>query len=248
MKFSWIAGAAVLLGAPMPAQAAIIYSNNYDGTTSTAAGVTVGMSAGGAIVSSLGANAGGITGNTLWNKSQGNPAGLTQYTFTGVANYSSFDVDFLLAFVDSWDSTNGGGGSSPDRLRVIINGVDALGSLTAANTSGTVNQNGGGTVTSTGSNVFAAGYNDRVLNMGTASGLSFANTGGNVLTIGIQASGNGWQGGNDESWAIDNFVLNGTLRQGAVPEPATWAMMMLGFAAVGAAMRRGKVQTRVSFA
>lgn len=35
---------------------------------------------------------------------------------------------------------------------------------------------------------------------------------------------------------------------GAVPEPATWAMMVLGFGAVGYALRRRKVTTRVRFA
>lgn len=34
----------------------------------------------------------------------------------------------------------------------------------------------------------------------------------------------------------------------AVPEPATWAMMLLGFAATGAAMRRRSTNTRVRFA
>ena len=36
---------------------------------------------------------------------------------------------------------------------------------------------------------------------------------------------------------------------GAVPEPASWALMILGFGAVGGVMRRrGKVDTRVSYA
>lgn len=35
---------------------------------------------------------------------------------------------------------------------------------------------------------------------------------------------------------------------GAVPEPATWAMLILGFGAVGAAMRRRRHTARVSFA
>lgn len=35
---------------------------------------------------------------------------------------------------------------------------------------------------------------------------------------------------------------------GAVPEPATWAMMMLGFGALGAVMRRRNVTTRVRYA
>lgn len=41
----------------------------------------------------------------------------------------------------------------------------------------------------------------------------------------------------------------GTVALGAVPEPATWAMMMLGFGAMGAALRRrAKVDCAVRFA
>ncbi|MBM6577743.1 PEP-CTERM sorting domain-containing protein [Microvirga sp. SRT01] len=35
---------------------------------------------------------------------------------------------------------------------------------------------------------------------------------------------------------------------GAVPEPSTWAMMIVGFGMVGGAMRRRRVSTKVSFA
>ena len=41
---------------------------------------------------------------------------------------------------------------------------------------------------------------------------------------------------------IDNITLN------AVPEPATWAMMITGFGLVGGAMRRRNVRTAVTYA
>ncbi|MBS0479965.1 MAG: PEP-CTERM sorting domain-containing protein [Proteobacteria bacterium] len=45
----------------------------------------------------------------------------------------------------------------------------------------------------------------------------------------------------DYSNAIDNVVLQLSARQpGGVPEPATWAMMVVGFGAVGSALRRRK--------
>ena len=44
--------------------------------------------------------------------------------------------------------------------------------------------------------------------------------------------------------------FNGTVNLAAVPEPATWAMMMLGFGALGAMIRRRKTSTtaRIRFA
>ena len=45
-----------------------------------------------------------------------------------------------------------------------------------------------------------------------------------------------------------NSTLRISAASGAVPEPATWAMMMLGFGAMGATLRRRKTTTRVQFA
>ncbi|MBN8814068.1 MAG: PEP-CTERM sorting domain-containing protein [Sphingomonas sp.] len=57
-------------------------------------------------------------------------------------------------------------------------------------------------------------------------------------------------GGNDHGLAIDNFSLTSTTGvTGAVPEPATWGMIILGFGAMaGAVRRRGRVAQRVRFA
>ena len=49
------------------------------------------------------------------------------------------------------------------------------------------------------------------------------------------------------SFEIDNFAVAGGLNPltgGGVPEPATWAMMILGFGTVGALMRRKRAQER----
>ena len=46
------------------------------------------------------------------------------------------------------------------------------------------------------------------------------------------------------SFEVDNLAVGG-----AVPEPATWALMMLGFGGMGFAMRRKpQVGTRIRFA
>lgn len=44
------------------------------------------------------------------------------------------------------------------------------------------------------------------------------------------------------AFETDNFAIN------AVPEPATWALMMIGFAAVGFGMRRRRPQVTVRYA
>jgi hypothetical protein len=43
-------------------------------------------------------------------------------------------------------------------------------------------------------------------------------------------------------------VITPFIPDGAVPEPATWLMMIVGFAAIGAGMRRKSVQPQVRFA
>lgn len=48
--------------------------------------------------------------------------------------------------------------------------------------------------------------------------------------------------------ASSNLTLFSTGTAGAVPEPATWALMILGFGGIGAALRRGKAKVRVTYA
>jgi len=52
--------------------------------------------------------------------------------------------------------------------------------------------------------------------------------------------------GGDGFYAVSEFQAFGTLS--AVPEPATWAMMLLGFGMVGFAMRKRNVRTTVGYA
>lgn len=59
---------------------------------------------------------------------------------------------------------------------------------------------------------------------------------------------NNQTGGYMSTEGMDNFITNGvgSVNSG-VPEPATWAMMMLGFGAIGFAMRR-QTKVRVAYA
>ena len=56
-------------------------------------------------------------------------------------------------------------------------------------------------------------------------------------------------GGTDHGLAIDDVSISARVAAGAVPEPATWAMMMLGFGAMGTVLRkRTRTAARVRFA
>ena len=66
-----------------------------------------------------------------------------------------------------------------------------------------------------------------------------ATSGSTVLSFGFQHD--------PAFFRLDNVSV--TAATAAVPEPSTWAMMLLGFLAVGAAMRSSRVaRTRVRFA
>ena len=56
-------------------------------------------------------------------------------------------------------------------------------------------------------------------------------------------------GGNDHGLAIDGLQIISTVQSSAVPEPATWGMIILGFGALaGVVRRRAPVSQRVRFA
>lgn len=73
------------------------------------------------------------------------------------------------------------------------------------------------------------------------SGASGFNAGQNTLTFNVRNSAQ--NGGNPSGLRVEFLDSNVT----AVPEPATWGMMIMGFGLVGGAMRR-RQNVRVSFA
>ncbi|MBO9574402.1 MAG: PEP-CTERM sorting domain-containing protein [Sphingobium sp.] len=155
--------------------------------------------------------------------------------------HTAIKLSFLVGLLDSWDSTNGS--PAPDLLFITIDG-NLVATLTTNNASGSVTDFGGGTLIVNGAQVDSNQfYTDTLLDMSSAPWTSFAHSASSI-TIGFQAGGAGWQGGTDEAWGVDNLTIS-VSSEGAVPEPASWAMMLGGLGIIGAAMRRRR--TALSF-
>src|SRR5687768_5469698 len=73
-------------------------------------------------------------GELLQNAATGNPASATILTLSNLPAHNTIDIAFLLAVINSWDSTDGS--NSPDFFNVSLDGTTLL-QHTYANTSGT---------------------------------------------------------------------------------------------------------------
>ena len=176
-------------------------------------------------------NASGWAGNIATNVSTGNPASFTTLSLSNLAAHTSVSASFVLGFLDSWDSYDGA--PSPDNLEIWLDGTQ-IANLTYNNASGSIKDIDSGTLIAeyvqADTHQF---YSDTLVGMN----YTFAHT-ASTLDLAFRASGAGWQGGEDESWGIDNIHLTYNSNSGAVPEPATWALMLGGFGLAGAALRR----------
>ncbi len=86
--------------------------------------------------------------------------------------------------------------------------------------------------------------NGRIASL-TSYGLSFGANFGDILA-GLQSSFGEFNG--FVPTAIHADFINRSLFGAAVPEPATWAMMIIGFGMIGGAARRRRTRVNVSFA
>lgn len=241
MKHILAAATFAALLAATPAAAQVVYTNNFDGGTTTAGGVTVTVTNGAATGTALSGswNANGWKDNFLINSSI-NPITTTEFAFSGLGAHTSISLGGVLGMLDSWDSVDGS--PAPDLLQVLING-SVVATLTANNASGSITDAQGGTVIALHDQVDSHQfYSDTLVDFSNSPWATFAHT-GSTLTVGFRAAGVGWQGGSDEAWGLDNFRVTAINATGGVPEPATWAMMMLGFGAVGGALRRSRKAT-----
>jgi len=166
-------------------------------------------------------------GTDYWRNST---TGVTQFQASGLGAHSALHVSFDIAFIDSWDSF-GGNCCGPDVLTMNVDGAPTE-QLTWNGGGGFGPVFGTGTLVGTGSFGVNGAWQDAVVHYDFLVAHSASS-----WQMSINAGGAGWQGGDDESWGIDNFHLGAVPTRG-VPEPATWALMIGGFGLAGAALRR----------
>jgi hypothetical protein len=142
--------------------------------------------------------------------------GTTRFNFTQLDGHKALKLQFDIALLDSWDNPNSSWG--PDYLYVTIGSTTYQWAPAWP-----------GTLVGNGHYAQNGAYKDSVFRHEfivphVSDSFAFA----------IRAGGSGFQGGNDESWGIDNIRLYAD----AVPEPKSWAMLIAGFGLVGATVRR----------
>jgi len=149
---------------------------------------------------------GSFGGNFLRNTVA--PPQPTTLTLTGLACHSSVLINFDLAIIDSWDGT--GSTFGPDTFTVKLDG-DTVFSEVFAIASGSQTYQNPETITGlTLAFQQALGFGgnaDSAYDMSLEPAFFKIPHSGNSLTIDWVTLPTGWQGGTDESWAIDNVEI-----------------------------------------
>ncbi len=195
------------------------FFDDFDGGQQTAAGVSAALTGAANSIESVagftnvGSNtfAGNFLRNTADNVDDG-AATKTVLTLTNLPAHSHVDIRFLLAILDSWDGSSAPNG--PDIFNVVVDGV-SLASRTFAGPASVASGNWAGNA-AYGDSAF-----DSMMLFSNLTGIAHTS---DTLTIELFASGAGWSGGSDESWAVENFEVILTT---AIPEPTMLAALAL---------------------
>lgn len=215
-----IASVAFSLALIGSAQAATIYSNDFEsGNTTGITGILISNSPNG--------------DHYLGGLSQG---GSSTLTLTGLGAYTNLSLAFDLIGIMSIDGT---GSYGPDSFQLIVNTVTLFDETFAQNAgwSQTYGNGGSGLVPGgTGVDVVGRyGYNigyglDQTYN------LSFTGLGSNISSLAISFIGNTNQPLNDESFGVDNIVVSGDLAP--IPLPGGLPLLAGGIGLLGLLRRR----------
>ena len=236
MKALVILGALATIGLAQPAVAQVVFSTDFE------TGQPSQITGSGSIQSTQALPAGTFGTQQFYNDTTlTGDAGATLLTLSGLGAHSTLSLTFDFIAWNSWDGT---GSSFPqgDFFEVLLDG-NLLASISPNNASGTLSIAGPATLIA-GPAPFGFGDSSPFFNRDTAYAVNvsnFAHSGANAVFT-FRVNGNGWQGGTDEAFGLDNIIVSIPRQDtGAVPEPATWAMMIAGFGLLGARFRRRRV-------
>ncbi len=167
-------------------------------------------------------------GGDMWrNDAGGNPQTKTSLTLTDLPAHDSLRIDLLLAIIDSWDGI--GGNPGPDTFVIAVDGNTVFSHVFAIASGSGDYAPPAGVLLSGGTNLGFGGWAEIALDLGFDPSLTIAHSSSSV-TIDFYATGGGWQGAGDESWAMDNLRV--TVR--GIPAPGGLA----AFGLLGLAGRR----------
>lgn len=241
MKTLVIFGALAAIGLAQPAVAQVVFSTDFEaGQPSQITGL-------GSIQPTQALPAGIFGSQQFYNDTtQTGDAGATLLTLSGLGAHSTLSLTFDFIAWNSWDGT---GSSFPqgDFFEILLDGT-LLASISPNNASGTLSI-AGPAVLIAGPAPYGFGDSSPFFNRDTAYAVNvsnFAHSNANAAFT-FRVNGNGWQGGADEAFGLDNIIVSIPGQDvGAVPEPATWAMMIAGFGIVGARMRRRRRRVAIA--
>ena len=151
----------------------------------------------------------GFSGSFLRNRTSGNPAESTSVIINNLPPHNRVSLSFILAVIDSWDGDRNGG----DFFNVIVDGQSIF-----THTFDNAGQGGvqsydpapGVELARLQELGFSEGslYRDSAYDMGNEPALQGIEHTADSITIELFANGGDWEGGDDESWAIDNLEVN----------------------------------------
>ena len=195
-----------ILIAPMNSYAtSVVYSTDFN------SGIDPEFSGSTSLEAVQGYGAYGFGGNFLRNDDI--PATTTTLTLTGLPAHDSVDISFLLGIIDSWDGKECRPDVSPDIFNVRVDGVLIFSEYLENSTCGTQTFSPSAGVelarhVQLGFNPDGTYHLDSAYDMGLEPIFQNIVHSDDTLTIEWYASGAGWQGVDDESWAIDNVEVS----------------------------------------
>jgi hypothetical protein len=197
-----------------------VYFNDFDGGTIVLPGVTATLGGVTSLEPVEGYGGYGYEEYFLRNDTGGydeggigTPGSPTTLTLEGLPPHTSIDINFLLAIIDSWDGNAPGEGDGactdchPDILTITVDGTLIFSEAFGYN--GSVFEPPPGVLLTEPTPLgFNPEFDDAAYDMGVNPTFDDIPHSASTLTIEWFASGDGWQGGLDESWAIDNLEIN----------------------------------------